>query len=109
MKVEQGREAVWNHAKETGMADDIARIAKIFDLADVSIISNGKMTYLHERPRKCTVCQQSRQKSTSKKQWQKLESRKSITKENSYHVALACSSNARYHCRRCYVRTCYVI
>ena len=50
MKVEQGREAVWNHAKETGMADDIARIAKIFDLADVSIISNGKMTYLHERP-----------------------------------------------------------
>lgn len=42
MKVEQGREAVWNHAKETGMADDIARIAKIFDLADVSIISNGK-------------------------------------------------------------------
>lgn len=52
MKVEQGREAVWNHAKETGMADDIARIAKIFDLADVSIISSGKMTYLHERPRK---------------------------------------------------------
>ena len=52
MKVEQGREAVWNHAKETGMADDIALIAKFFDLADVSIISNGKMTYLHERPRK---------------------------------------------------------
>lgn len=52
MRVEQGREAVWNHAKETGLADDIARIAKTFDLADVSIISNGKMTYLHERPRK---------------------------------------------------------
>ena len=52
MKVEQGREAVWNHAKETGMADDIARIAKIFEISDVSIISNGKMTYLHERPRK---------------------------------------------------------
>lgn len=52
MKVEQGREAVWNHAKETGLAEDIARIAKTFDLADVSIISNGKMTYLNERPRK---------------------------------------------------------
>lgn len=52
MKVEQGREAVWKHAKETGIADDIARISKVFDLADVSIISSGKMTYLHERPRK---------------------------------------------------------
>lgn len=52
MKVEQGREAVWKHSKETGMADDIARISKVFDLADVSIISSGKMTYLHDRPRK---------------------------------------------------------
>lgn len=52
MIVEQGREAVWKHAKETGMADDIARIAKVFDLSDVSIIGNGKMTYLNERPRK---------------------------------------------------------
>ena len=39
MKVEQGREAVWSHAKETGMADDIARIAKIFDLADVKDVA----------------------------------------------------------------------
>lgn len=52
MKVEQGREAVWQHAKECGMSEDIARIAKFFDIKDVSIISNGKMTYLHERPRK---------------------------------------------------------
>lgn len=52
MKVEQGREAVWQHAKETGMAEDIARIAKFFDIKDVSIIGGGKMTYLHERPRK---------------------------------------------------------
>lgn len=52
MKVEQGREAVWQHAKECGMAEDIARIAKFFDIKDVSIIGNGKMTYLHERPRK---------------------------------------------------------
>ena len=52
MKVETGKQAVWQHAKECGMSEDIARIAKVFDLADVSIISNGKMTYLHERPRK---------------------------------------------------------
>lgn len=52
MQVEQGREAVWRHAKETGLAEDIARIAKVFELSDVSIIGNGKMTYLNERPRK---------------------------------------------------------
>ena len=52
MKVEQGREAVWQHAKECGMSEDIARIAKFFDIKDVSIIGNGKMTYLHERPSK---------------------------------------------------------
>lgn len=52
MKVEQGREAVWQHAKECGLSDDIARIAKIFTISDISIIANGKMTYLNERPRK---------------------------------------------------------
>lgn len=52
MKVESGRNAVWQHANECGMREDIARIAKFFDIKDVSIIGNGKMTYLHERPRK---------------------------------------------------------
>lgn len=52
MKVEQGREAVWNHAKECGIADDIKKIAQYFDIADVSIISGDKMTFLNERPRK---------------------------------------------------------
>lgn len=52
MKVEQGREAVWNHAKECGIADDIKKIAQYFDIADVSIISGDKMTFLKERPRK---------------------------------------------------------
>lgn len=51
MKVETGKQAVWQHAKECGMSEDIARIAKFFDIKDVSIIGNGKMTYLHERPR----------------------------------------------------------
>ena len=52
MKVETGKQAVWQHAKECGMSEDIARIAKFFDIKDVSIIGNGKMTFLHERPRK---------------------------------------------------------
>lgn len=52
MKVESGREAVWRHAKECGMGEKIALIAKYFDINDVSIIGNGKLTYLHERPRK---------------------------------------------------------
>lgn len=52
MKVETGKQAVWQHAKECGMSEDIALIAKVFDIKDVSIIGNGKMTYLHERPRK---------------------------------------------------------
>lgn len=52
MKVEQGRDAVWNHAKECGIADDIKKIAQYFDISDVSIISGDKMTFLKERPRK---------------------------------------------------------
>lgn len=52
MKVETGRQAVWQHAKELGMDEKIAQIAKMFDVKDVSIIGNGKMTYTHERPRK---------------------------------------------------------
>lgn len=52
MKVETGKRAVWEHAKECGLDEDIALIAKYFDIQDVSIIANGKMTYTGERPRK---------------------------------------------------------
>lgn len=52
MKVEEGRQAVWQHAKELGMDQKIAQIAKMFDVKDVSIIGNGKMTFTGERPRK---------------------------------------------------------
>lgn len=52
MKVETGKQAVWQHAKECGISEDIALIAKYFDIKDVSIIGNGKMTYVDERPRK---------------------------------------------------------
>lgn len=52
MKVDSGRQAVWEHAKECGLDDDIKRIASFFDISDVSIIGNGRMTYLKEKPRK---------------------------------------------------------
>lgn len=52
MKVETGKQAVWQHAKECGLDEGIARIAKFFDIKDVSIIGNGKMTYVEDRPRK---------------------------------------------------------
>ena len=50
--VEVGRQAVWDHCKEAGISDDIALIAKYFDIKDICVIFNGKMTYIHERPRK---------------------------------------------------------
>ena len=52
MKVEQGREAVWKHINEMGMAEDIKKIAQYFDIADISVIGGGKMTFLKEKPRK---------------------------------------------------------
>lgn len=52
MRIETGKQAVWQHAKECGLDEGIARIAKIFDIKDVSIIGNGKMTYVEDRPRK---------------------------------------------------------
>lgn len=54
MIVETGRAAVWQHAKEAGISDDIAKIAKHFDIKDISIIFGGKLTYLHDRPVKRT-------------------------------------------------------
>lgn len=50
--VETGKQAVWNHCKEAGISDDIALIAKYFDIKDICLIYNGKMTYIDERPRK---------------------------------------------------------
>lgn len=50
--VETGKQAVWNHCKEAGISDDIALIAKYFDIKDICLIFNGKMTYIEERPRR---------------------------------------------------------
>lgn len=50
--VETGKQAVWKHCKEAGISDDIALIAKYFDIKDICLIFNGKMTYIEERPRR---------------------------------------------------------
>lgn len=52
MIVETGRAAVWTHCAEAGLQDDIKMISKYFDIKDISVIFNGKFTYIDERPRK---------------------------------------------------------
>lgn len=52
IKVESGKQAVWSHCKEAGIDADIALIAKYFDIKDICVIYNGKMTYIEDRPRK---------------------------------------------------------
>lgn len=52
MKEERGRAAVWEHAAEAGMQEDIKRIAAVFPIADVAIFTPGKLTYLDQRPTK---------------------------------------------------------
>ena len=52
MEIESGKVAVWKHAGEAGMQEKIKLVSKYFDISDVSIIYNGKMTYIENRPRK---------------------------------------------------------
>lgn len=52
MIVETGRSAVWAHCAEAGLQGDIKMISKYFDIKDISVIFNGKFTYMDERPRK---------------------------------------------------------
>lgn len=52
VKVDSGKRAVWEHCKEAGISDDIALIASYFDISDICVIFNGKMTYINDRPRK---------------------------------------------------------
>lgn len=54
MKIEVGRAAVWQHAEEAGLQDMIRKVASHFDIADIAIHTPGKLTYLHEAPRKYT-------------------------------------------------------
>lgn len=52
MIVETGRDAVWTHCGEGGIQDDIKKISRFFDIKDISVVYNGKFSYMDERPRK---------------------------------------------------------
>lgn len=52
MITESGRQAVWQHAQECGIADDIKQIAKFFEISEVNIFANGKFTYINDKLRK---------------------------------------------------------
>lgn len=52
VKVDTGKRAVWEHCKEAGISEDIARISSFFDIKDICVIYGGKMTYIEQRPRK---------------------------------------------------------
>lgn len=52
MKIEVGRAAVWQHAEEADLQDVIRKVAAHFDIADIAIHTPGKLSYLHEAPRK---------------------------------------------------------
>lgn len=54
MKIEVGRAAVWQHAEEADLQDMIRKVASHFDIADIAIHTPGKLTYVHEPPRKYT-------------------------------------------------------
>jgi hypothetical protein len=52
MNIESGRQAVWQHAKEAGISDDISLIAKYFDIKEVNIFTpenGGKLTFIEQR------------------------------------------------------------
>lgn len=52
MIVETGRAAVWAHCGEAGLQDDIKHISRFFDIKDISVVFNGKFSYMDEQPRK---------------------------------------------------------
>ena len=52
MRFRQGnRQEVWQAVKQAGMADDIAKIAAVFDVTDIAVINDGECVYLNEKPR----------------------------------------------------------
>ena len=50
MEIVKGKQSVWQHAGEAGMQDDIRLITKYFDIKDIAIIFNGKMSYIEDKP-----------------------------------------------------------
>jgi hypothetical protein len=52
MIVVTGRAEVWSHCGEASLQDDIKMISKYFEIKDISVVYNGKFSYMDERPRK---------------------------------------------------------
>lgn len=52
MILKTGRAEVWAHCGEAGIQDDIKMISKYFDIDDISVVFNGKFSYMNQRPRK---------------------------------------------------------
>lgn len=52
MKVTKGKNETWQLAKEGGLDEGIAKIARYFDIKDVCVIVGDKMSYVEERPRR---------------------------------------------------------
>lgn len=70
MKIESGKQAVWQHAKEAGMSDDISLIAKYFEIKEVNIFTpenGGKLTFIEQRlPKKDRIAVVTKSKITTK-------------------------------------------
>lgn len=52
MEIKQGKAEVWQHAKECGIDQDIALIAKYFEIKEVNIFTpdnGGKLTFIDQR------------------------------------------------------------
>lgn len=52
MEILQGKQAVWQHAKDAGMSEDIALIARYFEINEVNIFTpenGGKLTFIEQR------------------------------------------------------------
>lgn len=52
MILKTGRDEVWAHCGEAGLQDDIKMISKYFDIDDISVVFDGKFSYMNQRPRK---------------------------------------------------------
>lgn len=52
MILKTGRVEVWKHCGEAGIQEDIKIISKYFEIDDISVVFNGKFSYMNQRPRK---------------------------------------------------------
>lgn len=48
----QGKREAWEHAKEVGLDDFITTVARFFPIDDVCVISDDRITYASQRPKR---------------------------------------------------------